>query len=135
METAVINIPSISDIHFLTDKMNEDFISNGICEPFGIFLRDKQNIILGGCNGSLLYGAIYTDQLWVDKNLRKMGYGKKLMAEVGKLGLAKNCSISTVSTMSFQAREFYEKIGYTVDFERHGYSNGSSCIFLSKTLI
>ncbi|NDA89907.1 MAG: GNAT family N-acetyltransferase [Alphaproteobacteria bacterium] len=36
--------------------------------------------------------------------------------------------------MSFQSQGFYEKLGYKVDFERSGYVNGSSCLFLQLAL-
>jgi hypothetical protein len=37
--------------------------------------------------------------------------------------------------MSFQgAREFYEKLGYVVDFERTGYTKNSSMLFMKKEL-
>ncbi|AWN81357.1 hypothetical protein DK880_00014 [Candidatus Cardinium hertigii] len=32
------------------------------------------------------------------------------------------------------AQKFYEKLGYMVDFERHGYTNQSSCMYLMKKL-
>jgi len=37
--------------------------------------------------------------------------------------------------MSFQgAKAFYEKLGYVSDFERHGYIQNSSCLFMRKEL-
>jgi ribosomal protein S18 acetylase RimI-like enzyme len=44
--------------------------------------------------------------------------------------------MATVSTMSFQgARDFYEKLGYQIDFERKGYIQESRCFFMKKVLI
>lgn len=126
------------DIDFLTQKINEESKNLGIAEeayPFAFFIRDDREEIIAGCNGSVIYGAIYTDQLWVSPIYRGQGVGRKLMEQVHTYGLAVNCTMATVATMNFQkAREFYESLGYVCDFERAGYVNGARCLFLSKSL-
>ena len=127
--------PISKDIDFITGKINEETHEFGSAYPFGFFIKDNNGNIIAGCNGSVIFGCIYTDQLWVDKKYRKTGLGKKLMDAVHEYGLQIGCSMATVSTMSFQgALEFYEKLGYKVDFEREGYVGGSKCIFLRKEL-
>ena len=87
------------------------------------------------CNGSIIYGCIYTDQLWVDMKYRQQGFGKQLMDVVHKYGRKMDCKFATVNTMSFQqAQKFYEKLGYHVDFERKGYSHNSNCLMMKKKL-
>jgi hypothetical protein len=57
------------------------------------------------------------------------------MEKVHQFGLAEGCTKAFVSTMSFQkAQSFYDKLGYQVDFERHGHVNNSTCFFMSKNL-
>jgi GNAT superfamily N-acetyltransferase len=98
-------------------------------------MRDADSKVIGGANGFIMYGAIYTDQLWVDKEHRRRGIAKKIMAEVHEFGKLEGCTIPTVQTMSFQgAQNFYEKLGYIQDFKRTGYINGSNCIFMRKSL-
>ncbi len=127
--------PITSDIDFLTHKINEETIAFGTATPFAFFIRDEDNKIIAGASGSVIFGCIYTDQLWVDKNYRKLGYGRKLMERIHDYGRESKCHIATVNTMSFQtAREFYEKLGYVVDFERSGYNKNSQCIFLRRSL-
>ena len=131
-----INItPNQEDIEYLTEKINQESMEFGSAYNFGLFLYDANNTIIGGCNGSVIFGAIYTDQLWIDKKLRGTGLGRKIMEKVHDYGRENSCKIATVTTMSFQnARDFYEKLGYIVDFERSGYIMGSSMIFLKKNL-
>lgn len=131
--------PQSPEIDFLTDKINEESEALGIAEkayPFGIFIRDTETQrLLGGCNGSIVYGSIYTDQLWVDPAERGKGLGRKLMEKVHQLGREKNCKAATVGTISFQgAQPFYEKLGYQVEFVREGYVNNSTMIYLKKSL-
>ncbi|MFK8040677.1 MAG: GNAT family N-acetyltransferase [Rickettsiaceae bacterium] len=76
-------------------------------------MRDDATAIIAGANVFVIYGAIYTDQLWVDKNHRGQGFAKEIMDKVHEFGKLEGCKIATVQTMSFQwARSFYEKLGY-----------------------
>ncbi len=127
--------PIATDIDFLTQKINQETPEFGEAHPFAFFLRDEHNQIIAGCNGSVIFGSIYTDQLWVHPDHRKSGLGHKLMMQVHDYGRKSECSVATVATMSFQgAKLFYEKLGYVVDFERLGYTRNSSCSFLKRSL-
>ncbi len=126
--------PSTKDINFLTEKISKEHPDKGEVSSFSFFLRNSSDAIIAGCNGSIVIGSIYTDQLWVDPSSRNKGLGRKLMDAVHNYGKKKGCSMATVSTMSFQVPEFYKKLGYKIDFVRKGYSGNSSCILLSKNL-
>lgn len=127
--------PASADIDFLTQKINQETPEFGEAHPFAFFIRDKRNQIIAGCNGSVIFGSIYTDQLWVHPSYRKNGLGHKLMEAVHDYGRRSGCSMATVATMSFQgAKTFYEKLGYVSDFDRPGYTQNSSCIFLKRSL-
>lgn len=135
MEFTINSTPNSGDIEYLTDKINQESIEFGHAYNFSLFIRDEDDVIIGGCNGSIIFGAIYTDQLWVDKRFRGSGIGRKIMEKVHDYARENGCTIATVATMSFQnARGFYEKLGYLVDFERSGYIMGSSMIMLKKFL-
>ena len=127
--------PMATDIDFLTQKINQETPEFGEAHPFAFFIRDEKNQIIAGCNGSVIFGSIYTDQLWVHPDHRKNGLGYQLMEAVHDYGRRSGCRIATVATMSFQgAKTFYEKLGYVSDFERPGYTQNSSCIFLKRSL-
>ena len=129
------NNPSASDIDFITRQINQETSEYGEAYPFAFFIRDDNSSIIAGANGFVIYGAIYTDQLWVDKDYRGQGFAKKIMDKVHEFGKLEGCKIATVQTMNFQgAQSFYEKLGYVQDFKRAGYVNGSNCIFMRKSL-
>lgn len=105
------------------------------CEPFGFQINANDGTLVAGCNGFVLFGTIYTDQLWVHPNYRKQGLATQLMNQVHTYGLQKECVMATVNTMSFQnALNFYLKLGYQIEFERQGHTNNSTCYFLKKEL-
>lgn len=119
----------------MTQKINQETLSFSGLHPFAFFIRDEKSQITAGCNGSVIFGSIYTDQLWVHPDYRKRSLGHKLMKAVHDYGRKSECSMATVATMSFQeAKTFYEKLGYVVDFERRGYIQTSSCLFMRKKL-
>ena len=127
--------PASADIDFLTQKINKETPQFGEARPFAFFARNEHNQIIAGCNGSVIFGSIYTDQLWVNPDHRRTGLGYKLMEAVHDYGCKSGCRIATVATMTFQgAKSFYEKLGYVVDFERSGYTKDSSCLFMRKEL-
>ncbi len=135
MNIEFTSTPASEDIDFLTQKINQETPEFGEAHPFAFFIRDETNQIIAGCNGSVIFGSIYTDQLWVNPDYRRSGLGHQLMEAVHDYGRRSGCSMATVATMSFQgAKAFYEKLEYIVDFERTGYTHSSSCIFLKRSL-
>ena len=129
------NSPKPEDIEYLTKKINEEITDYGSAFPFGFFIRDENDKIIAGCNGYIIFGCIYTDQLWVDSNYRNQSLAKNLMNKVHEYGTKQGCKMATLCTMNFQnALKFYEKLGYKIDFERQGYAKASSCLLLRKEL-
>lgn len=127
--------PKAEDTEFLSQKIIQETPGFEEVSPFAFFIRDEEGGIIAGCNGYLLFGAIYTDQLWVHPGYRKGGLGRQLMTRVHDYGLEKGCAMATVGTMTFQgAQAFYEKLGYGVDFEQAGYARNSSMLSLKRGL-
>lgn len=48
------------------------------------------------------------------------------------LGKDKGCMFSTVNTMDWEALDFYQRLGYEIEYKRSGYSNDSILFFLKK---
>ncbi len=67
MNIVFTSAPASEDIDFLTHKINEETPEFGEAHPFAFFIRDEKNQIIAGCNGSVIFGSIYTDQLWVHR--------------------------------------------------------------------
>lgn len=127
--------PKTSDINFLTKQINQETSKYGEAYPFAFFIKNDGSQIIAGANGFFIYGSIYTDQLWVDKEFRRQGLATKIMNKVHDFGKLEGCEFATIQTMSFQgAQLFYEKLGYAQDFKRAGYVSGSNCIFMKRAL-
>lgn len=127
--------PKHSDVDFLTDRINQETREYGTAIAFGFFVRDKNQNIIAGANGFVIYGSVYTDQLWVQESERGKGLGRKIMMRIHDHGISQGCEMATIQTMSFQgACSFYKKLGYEEDFKRSGYIDNNHCIFMKKKL-
>lgn len=101
-------------------------------EPLDLFLRDESEQIIGGLIASTYWLWLDIDKLWLDERLRQRGYGARLLARAEQLALERGCLHAFLSTFSFQARGFYEKLGYYVVGELADYPPGESYFWLRK---
>ncbi len=60
-------------------KSNESRAGASNYKPLALFLRDDENQVVGGLNGSTSRDWIEIDCLWVSEVVRGQGYGTKLM--------------------------------------------------------
>jgi len=70
----------------------------------------------------------------VDEGLRRQGYGEGLLKRAEEEALKKGCRAIHLDTMSFQAKPFYEKFGYTVFGMLDDLPPGHQRIFMWKSL-
>jgi uncharacterized protein YjlB/GNAT superfamily N-acetyltransferase len=131
--------PSSADIQVLGDGlMAYAAKQKGFGRPldfFTFFIRDKDNAIVGGCRGNTLYGCLYIDYLWVSELLRHQGLGTKLVHAALQYGKEKGCTFAAVNTMDWEALEFYQRLGFRIEFERHGFQKDSVFYFLRKDVL
>ncbi len=129
------DIPALETLLF--EGINDEAVRTKGMDPifsFGICIEDEKQNLLGGVKGVTYYGCLYVDMLWIEKNLRHLGWGTKLMREAEKIGKEKECTFATVNTMDWEALSFYQKLGYAIEFTRDGYKKGSKLYMLRKQL-
>ena len=80
----------------------------------------------------MYYGCLYIDHLWVDEKFRNQRLGTKLVQSAEDLAKQNGCLFSTIDTMDWQALDFYKKLGYEVELERHGYRDDTIMYSLRK---
>jgi len=102
--------------------------------PVGFFLRSSAGEWLGGLLGSIWGGWLHVTHLWVAAPAQHHGNGTRLMQAAERYAVERGCHAATVETLSFQARPFYEKLGYRVFATLDDYPPGHSKYFLRKPL-
>jgi GNAT superfamily N-acetyltransferase len=104
-------------------------------KAIAFYLRDAEGKIVGGVYGNFgTFNWLYVDTLWVSDELRGRGYGARLLAAIEQEAVTNNCTSVYLDTFSFQAPEFYKKLGYEVFGELNDFPAGHSRIFLRKSL-
>jgi len=129
--------PSYTLQNFLLDGISTQARNHGFSSHvyFSFFLYNENHIVKGGIKGSNFYGSLYIDYIYVDPDLRGHGHGRSLLQKAEEWGATQNCTFVTLTTMSFEAKNFYLKCGYTIEFEQKGYINDASMIYFRKNLI
>lgn len=97
-----------------------------------LFARDEVGEIKGGLFAQVTMGWLAIQILWLDDSIRRQGYGKRLLEAAE--GLAKEAEAigAYVETTNFQARPFYEGMGYEVFSELKDCPPGDVTYFLKK---
>ena len=101
--------------------------------PLQFYVRDARGEIVAGLSGGLYDAYVYISLVWVHESLRGTGYGTRLMDLAEDAAREHGCSEAHLSTLSFQARPFYEQRGYVVTGSRP-YGNDHQRYFLKKVL-
>ena len=99
---------------------------------FGLRLDDTAGAIAGGLSGVMSWGWLFIDAVWVRADQRGRGTGRRLMATAEQHAQAQGCHGVWLDT--FQARGFYEALGYEVFGSLAGYPADQSRWFLRKSL-
>jgi len=93
-------------------------------QPLSCFVRNESGQVVGGAIGRRWGELCELQQLWVEAGLRGKGLGAALVREFERQASLKGCQSFYLETLSFQAPEFYKKLGYRVALERSGYPHG-----------
>ncbi|MBB3911355.1 GNAT family N-acetyltransferase [Sphingomonas desiccabilis] len=113
---------------------NEAMAGPARTEPVAILLRDADGHTIGGLWGRSGYDWLFVEYLAVPQALRGQRLGSALIAEAERIARARGCCGLWLDTFAFQARGFYEKLGFTVFGTLEDHPRGSRRFFLSKRL-
>ncbi|HMA74510.1 MAG TPA: GNAT family N-acetyltransferase [Xanthobacteraceae bacterium] len=103
--------------------------------PLVILLSDPEtDEIVGGLYGSTLFSYLRVDLLFVPESMRRDGVGRRLMTQAEAEAIRRGCHAAVLDTFSFQARGFYERLGYSVFGILNDCPPGHSRFYLTKRL-
>ena len=102
--------------------------------PFVFHILDETGKAVGGAVGHGSFDWVFVELLFIPENLRGQGAGTRLMQQIEHFARQHNLVGIWLDTFSFQARPFYEKLGYSVFGTLDGHPVGGSRHFMSKRL-
>ncbi len=100
--------------------------------PVGFFLRTGRGEWLSGLLGNLWGGWLHVSHLWVAAPVRRNGNGTRLLQAAERYATERGCLAATLETHSYEARPFYEKLGYQVFAALEDYPPGHTKFYLRK---
>jgi GNAT superfamily N-acetyltransferase len=101
------------------EQTNGEYDEPGI--EINLVLKDHRGVVVGGINASTMLRVMHLEALWVAEAYRKHGYGRALVLAAERIGLERGCITAQTWSLSFQAPEFFQKLGYAVFGVSDGY--------------
>ena len=110
-----------------------DFASTRSPVPVRSVFVESGNVV-AGIDGVEYWRKIHVRRLWVHRDFRSRGLGRRLMNWAEERGRELGCTSLVVDTMSFQAPGFYVKLGYRQFGVTEGYEGGARRHYFEKEL-
>lgn len=116
-------------------RFNQDTVGNAQGEAFALTVcAPRSDEVLGGLWALSLWGSFYIGLVVTPETARGQGLGTELMRRAEAEALARGCSTMWLDTYAFQARAFYERLGFRVFGQIDGPAPVFPRYFMSKTL-
>lgn len=106
------------------DAYNHEAASVADVMQLAAFATDAHGRVVGGAVGRTWGRCCELQQLWVDGSQRNAGIGSRLVIEFESRARERGCDIFYLTTLSFQAPDFYRRHHYEVLAQIAGYPDG-----------
>jgi GNAT superfamily N-acetyltransferase len=97
-----------------------------------VLVRGDGGSLAGGLLGFTHWNWLFVSHVWLPEALRGRGLGRELLLRAEREALARGCRHAHLDTFSFQARGFYESLGYEVFGALEEFPPGHTRFFLRK---
>lgn len=118
--------------HLIAYNTSHSRIEEG--REVALFLEDAAGQLHGGVVAWIWGACMEIEYAAVDASLRGAGWGRKLFQRVDAVAAAWGCRTIVLDTYTFQAPEFYQKIGFHRLAAVAGYPGGIMKIYMIKHL-
>lgn len=97
-----------------------------------VVVRDESAQIIGGAIGEFDWGYLFIDTVWVKDSERGNGHATRIMQAIEDYAASRGIERAYLATTTFQAKPFYEKLGYQVYGEVQEHPPNNSLYYLWK---
>lgn len=102
--------------------------------PIAVYVTGPDGEVVGGLEGRTSYGWLIIELVFLPRACRGQGIGSRVLRQAEEEAVRRGCHGARLDTASFQARGFYEKLGYAVFGDLDLGSGGHRLFFLRKDL-
>ncbi|HSX84356.1 MAG TPA: GNAT family N-acetyltransferase [Cellvibrio sp.] len=100
-----------------------------------LFVRNNKNNIIGGLRASGHWNTLHIEIVWLDEAHRHQKIGTELMKKAEAFATERGYSNIFLDTTSWQAKGFYEKLGYELMATIPDRPKGCATYYFNKRLL
>ena len=129
--------PRPEDVEALADGLTAHALPHTGVRGFkalAAWLRDDRGTLIGGAYGYVNWNWLFINLVWLRDDARGHGHGRRVILALEAAARERGCTHAHLDTFSFQAREFYEQLGYEVFSALDDYPPGHQRFFMKKVL-
>jgi GNAT superfamily N-acetyltransferase len=115
-------------------QFNNQFCEDDNHQELAVVLRDEQGQLAGELLADTFWRWLHINNLWLREDVRRSGYGSKLLAIAEQEAIRGGCRHSQLETHEFQALGFYQKYGYILIAQLDDFPPDHIKYFLKKEL-
>lgn len=113
---------------------NREYAAGARWQTFAVVLNDAKGRVVGGLCGNTGWSWMHIELFWLPEALRRQGHGRKLMEMAETEARKRGCVGIYLNTASFQAPDFYPKLGFKVFAVMDDFPPGHKNYYLMKRL-
>ncbi|WP_331374374.1 GNAT family N-acetyltransferase [Sinorhizobium chiapasense] len=133
---SILSDPSADDVRAVVTALDAyNNANSGMADQsgFAVIIRDPETrAAVGGLYATDGYRWAFVRYLAIPEEYRGLGLGRRLIADAEKIAKARGYIGMWLDTFEFQARPFYEKLGYEIFGELEGAPGAIPRYFLKK---
>ena len=129
------NNPSKAEVEWVDEQLvafNKVQAGRYDFKPLNLIIRDDSGSIVAGLKATTGWDWLYVDVLWVHEKHRRSGLGTQLLENAEREAAERGCIGSCLTSYSFQAPEFYQRLGYFAFGQIDDYPMDGTMFFMSK---
>ena len=113
---------------------DDGFIEESMEGSIQIGIEENGRIVAGLDSCITTFKILYVSTVFVDEEYRGKGYGRRLMEEMESRARAMGVNTIRLDTFSWQGKEFYEALGYSVVGSYENAADGYAEYFFLKRI-
>ena len=129
--------PSEDDINTIRNGLrtyNRKYWGDTKNVPYVIKIQAENESVIGGAFFYVFGNWLELEYVWIEEAYRHRGIGKRLVEKVEIVAIEEGCKKSCLNTFDFQARYFYEKLGYRVEYIKEHIPIENTRYYMEKEL-